>query len=420
MRMDTFLPVAENATSSQIRHNNYKWRMSYTINIELRKPPRADGSCALYLRILLPQKQSVRFPIGISVAPKDYDIVAKRVKKSHPDYQDYNAIIQNYLTAANDIYKRYRLKNQSITPELLKREFTLNRYSFENFLKYYHDNMHADKASGIISPATFTSEQTTYRKLVRYNDGKELLLFDSVNQEYLRQFNAWMVRQKNAQNTRWNNLKHIKKYMLRAFDAGIIHDKSYKNFKVAAQQGSITALMPSELSLLLKLFHANTIKLTFHQYESLRIFLFMCHTSVSIADVKALTWDNINNGFIQYIRTKNLRREMKKNKIVRVPIVQQALDLIPNKTGKLFNFPYSHDQSFNKAIKISGRICGIKTNLSSHVARHTFATIYMENEGYIDVLQDYLGHSSMDDTMRYNHIRNSRLIKESAKIGLMG
>ena len=48
--------------------------------------------------------------------------------------------------------------------------------------------------------------------------------------------------------------------------------------------------------------------------------------------------------------------------------------------------------------------CGIRKNLTMHVARHTFATEYLRNGGHVHVLQQLMGHSKITTTMIYVHV----------------
>jgi site-specific recombinase XerD len=50
------------------------------------------------------------------------------------------------------------------------------------------------------------------------------------------------------------------------------------------------------------------------------------------------------------------------------------------------------------------KFLGINKKISFHVARHTFATLFLKMGGKIQNLQQLLGHSSISTTMIYSHI----------------
>lgn len=96
-------------------------------------------------------------------------------------------------------------------------------------------------------------------------------------------------------------------------------------------------------------------------------------------------------------KTRDLQKE------VVVPLTQKALSLIDKKKpGPLFRV-YSN-QKANVRLKEIAEVCNIHKNLSTHVARHTFATQFLERGGKLEVLKELLGHSKIDTTMIYVHV----------------
>ena len=53
----------------------------------------------------------------------------------------------------------------------------------------------------------------------------------------------------------------------------------------------------------------------------------------------------------------------------------------------------------------------IKTHVTPHVLRHTFATDMLNNGCDIKIVQELLGHSSLKSTQIYTHVTNDRLKK---------
>lgn len=56
---------------------------------------------------------------------------------------------------------------------------------------------------------------------------------------------------------------------------------------------------------------------------------------------------------------------------------------------------------YNKGLKSIGKKAGIAKNISSHVARHTFATIVRSKGMDLFDLRDFLKHSNVRETQIY-------------------
>lgn len=64
-----------------------------------------------------------------------------------------------------------------------------------------------------------------------------------------------------------------------------------------------------------------------------------------------------------------------------------------------------------RMIKNYGKKAGIQKNISPHTLRHSFATHLLDNGAELRVIQEMLGHASINSTDRYTHVSRAHLQK---------
>lgn len=135
--------------------------------------------------------------------------------------------------------------------------------------------------------------------------------------------------------------------------------------------------------------------------EVRRGFLFCCFTGLRVSDIKTLTWGDIERDPLQI-----KKRQEKTGRFVFIPLNTNAWDLINDgaihKHSELV-FPLigTTGTSTNQYLGFWTRDAGIEKKIGWHTARHTFATLTLENGADFFTVSKLLGHTKTATTAVY-------------------
>lgn len=70
----------------------------------------------------------------------------------------------------------------------------------------------------------------------------------------------------------------------------------------------------------------------------------------------------------------------------------------------------------NRYLKEIGTLCGIEKTLTTHVARHTYATVTLSQGVRIENVSKMLGHTSIKMTQHYARVLDSSILEDMQNI----
>ena len=81
-----------------------------------------------------------------------------------------------------------------------------------------------------------------------------------------------------------------------------------------------------------------------------------------------------------------------------------------------YNLPKLSNQKYNKYLKDVATGSGINKPLTSHYARHTFATYLLNKDIPIETVARALGHSNIKQTQHYARLLGKKVIDDMKKL----
>ena len=275
-------------------------------------------------------------------------------------------------------------------------------------------------AKGLYKKSTLVKYKSTEKHLIEFlkwrNNGCDVLLVD-LRIEFVGHFEYYLQAERGLSiNSSGKMIKNLKKVIRDCVDKDWVDKDPFLRFKVKHTDPKIPHLSSEELKAL------EEKKIVIERLDIIRdIFLFSCYTGFAYIDVANLTTDHIKNGIDG--RKWLIKCRQKTGISERVPILPPAMRIIKKYKGhsKSKNstklLPIPSNQKVNAYLKELADICGITTQITFHIARHTFAsTVTLENGVPIDSVSKMLGHRSIKTTQIYAKVSDKKISQDTKQL----
>jgi len=254
------------------------------------------------------------------------------------------------------------------------------------------------------------------RAFLRETIGKPDIYLDEVKLSLADDFKHFLLtKQKIGANTAGKYLKNTKELLTIAEDREWIIKNKWNNYTIVYNQPDRKYLQMSEV---IALFQKPLINRLNHPRN---VFLFACFTGYAFQEVRNLKRTDVfigNDGrrWIRICRQKTTTEEC-------IPLLPMAAAIVdyywndPDCLAKNKLLPVKSNQKYNGYLKEVGTICGVQFDLTTHVARHTFATtICLDNGVPLEVVSRMLGHKSIRTTQIYAKITNLNVSRNMTQL----
>ncbi|MGQ7870925.1 tyrosine-type recombinase/integrase [Sunxiuqinia sp. sy24] len=361
-----------------------------------------------------------------------------------------NLSTDQYLKIAANGVRGDLLEKKRIIHQLLKKANDtichMDEFSFELFKKHFLRR--STERNDILSSLEDLTDQLkknnqlgtadVYRltaNLLKKYTKKQKLPFNQLTPDFLRNCENWMLEKEYSKTTISMYMRCIRKAFNDQIRTGSISSAAYPfgkdKYIIPAPRNIKKALTIQDIA---KLFNYKPLKGTpEHYYRDLWLFLYLCN-GINVKDLCLLKYSNIKGDTIEYDRAKtaNTKRNSPPISIPILPEAQKIIKTWGNKPAKpsAYIFPVLSKgmnaeqqqkttkqliKQINKYIKRIAKLVGIQANVTTYVARHSYATILMRSGTSIAFISQALGHSNIATTENYLASFEKEQQKEIAK-----
>lgn len=270
--------------------------------------------------------------------------------------------------------------------------------------------------SGIsLAPGTVIRYETSLRlteAFLRTTYKKEDCYLDEITHQFVEDYDFYLrTVRRCCHNTTTKYLLNFKKIIRIALAKGWMKKDPFAQVHFHFEPVEREFLEKQELKVLLNK------EITITRLSQVRdIFCFCCLTGLAFMDVQQLKPEHLVADIHGKIWIRKARQKTKN--MCNIPLLDEAQKIIDRYRDHPYCqthgvlLPVCSNQKMNSYLKELADICGIRKNLSTHCARHTFATLTLASGATIDNVAKMLGHANVNMTRRYAKVLDSSIMRD--------
>ena len=379
-----------------------------------------DGRVPIFTRITL-NKQRAEFATGRHVEPDLWNLKQCKVLSSTKNAREINSYLE--LIKSNLLLKKREMEEQGrdVTAMDLKNVYLGIDGSDKTILQIFKE--HNEKIEGLINkdfaPGTVERYKTCYKHVkdfIKTKYKRNDVNLNDVNPMFISDFDYYLKTTRNCcNNTAVKYNKNFKKIVRIALANGWLKKDPYVNIKFRLDDVDLAYLDEAELNALMKK------EFAIERMQQVKdVYLFCCFTGLAFVDVSSLKEDDIiTKDYKLWIK----KQRQKTKNWCHIPLLEPAIKILekyknhPVCRKKRLLLPVLTNQKMNAYLKEIADITGINKSLSTHTARHTFATtVTLSNHVSMEVVSKMLGHSSINMTKKYARVVDDLVSRDMQKL----
>lgn len=335
------------------------------------------GTAPIELRVTYNRKQKY-LGTGISITPKQW-------KNGHiintPEASLLNQELDKFILSVRQAILNME-KQGDINIFMIPQELERMRNGGISFLEF------CNKRASVRKYNKSKDSQDRYNRFIRlFTVYGKIKSFNDITDESILNYDKYLEAKGMKSNSKWYNYhRFLNSFINDAIDAGFLKRNPYKWISIDKGNNSNSIQKCLTLEEFQKIKYA---KLSTESLQKVRdTFVFQTYTCLSYADLKDFNMDNLIEvkGMKVYIGKRD-----KTGKQFTIPMLKTALDILYKYSGKL---PIISNVKYNAYLKVVAQAAGIDKPLTTHWARHTGATLLL-NEGVpMQIVSKICGHSS--------------------------
>jgi site-specific recombinase XerD len=380
-----------------------------------------NGEAPIYLRITVNGKSS-ELAVKRSVLPDYWDVKKGRSTQKNHEGKALNHRLEQLIHKMYEVQKDLEYEGVKITARAIKNRYLGiddNSYTLIKTYTEHNDNLKKMIGKGVAA-GTHERHETSLKhtqEFLRLKYKCNDISFKEITPKFIQDYEVFLKTVRGCnQNTTVKYIRNLGKIIRIGLANGWMKANPFASIRFKTEEVDKDYLSEKELEKLIdKTFPIERIE------QVKDIFLFCCFTGLAYADVSKLTNKDIVTGIDGEKWIK--KRRTKTGNWSHIPLLPSAKEIlirynshpVCQKKGVLL--PVPSNQKMNAYLKEVADLAGINKTLTTHVARHTFATtVTLTNKVSMEAVSKMLGHSTLNMTKKYARIAEGLVSSEMSKI----
>lgn len=382
--------------------------MSTTVNVVCYKSKvLKNNESPLMLRVCKDRKMKYQ-SLGISINPALWDFKTNKPARNCPNKEYIEKLIAEKAKAYTEKIIELKAMDKEFTATTLVEKVNnpIKLKTVGDVFLDYIQRLTAEKRTGYM-----LSIKQVYNSLIRFN--KHLnIYFPDIDITWLRKYETWLRSNNIKENTIGIRFRTLRAIYNLAIEENIVKAEYYpfKKYKVSKlhEETAKRAITKDEINSILNYKSSNP-----YTRFPIDLFTFTYLTGgINFVDIAYLTKDNIIDDRLVYYRRKT-------SKLIKLPLQPKAIELINKYSNPdnpylfpiLSTFHKTEQQQRNRIhkvitkvndrLKAIGKELNLPIDLTTYVARHSFATSLKRSGVQTSMISEMLGHSSETVTQIY-------------------
>jgi site-specific recombinase XerD len=385
-------------------------KLSILLILEKSKTSQ-DGKAPITVRITIDGKRA-ELSLGLKIIPKDWNQETGRAIGNAAEARQINTAIDRVKVALKNHYDILSAQHDYVSAAMVKTAFQgkkpIESKSLLEALDFMIAKLEKKVEKAKRAKGTLSRWKTTKAKVADFLSTeykRKDIPLDQIVYDFAEDFADYLMLEEGLENnTSMKYLKNVKQTLKAATERNWLLKNPLAGYKCSYFNPERDILDEFEI---MELYNK---KLPVARLAEVRdAYIFMCFTGYAYKDASLLQPAHITKHFDgeDWI-IKNREKTWCRENVPLLPIAKEILERYKSHPYCAANnvlLPIKSNQKMNSYLKEIAELCGIEKNLTTHTARHTFATtVTLANGVPLETVSALLGHKNIRTTQIYAKI----------------